>query len=66
MKRAVRRWQKVVFASDCDEDGNCPHCKVDYAECGCPGPTQDDLYEYRERADGSLWARPHRKDEALS
>lgn len=39
-------WQRVVFSADCDEDGNCPLCGIDYAECGCPGPTMDG-YEYR-------------------
>ena len=50
-------WRRVIFASDCDEDGDCPVCGVDYAECDCPGPTQDDMYEYREDDDGILWAR---------
>jgi hypothetical protein len=51
-----RRWIPVVFSADCDEDGNCPKCGIDYADCSCPGPTQDDLYEYREK-DGILFAR---------
>ena len=50
-------WLRVVFSADCDEDGNCPQCTIDYADCGCPGPTQEDDYEYREDADGVLWAR---------
>jgi hypothetical protein len=49
------RWRKVVFAADCDADGNCPTCGIDYADCGCPGPTMDD-HEYRE-IDGELYAR---------
>ena len=49
-------WRRVVFAADCDEDGNCPVCEIDYADCGCPGPTQDG-FEYDER-DGELYARP--------
>jgi hypothetical protein len=52
-----RQWQKVVFSCDCDEDGNCPHCGIDYADCGCPGPTQEEEYEYREDKDGVLSAR---------
>lgn len=48
-------WVRVVFSSECDEDGNCPNCEIDYAECRCYGPTQDDL-EYEER-DGVLYAR---------
>lgn len=50
-------WRLVVFAMDCDDDGNCPICLIDYAECPCPGPHQDDLYEYCEM-DGVLMARP--------
>jgi hypothetical protein len=50
------RWRRVIFATDCDEDGNCPVCGIDYAECKCPGPTMED-YEYRER-NGVLYARP--------
>jgi hypothetical protein len=41
-------WRTVVFAADCDEDGNCPTCGVDFADCPCPGPTQDG-FEYRVR-----------------
>lgn len=49
-------WKPVVFAADCDEDGNCPVCgDIDYAECPCPGPTEDDV-EYRE-LDGALYGR---------
>jgi hypothetical protein len=52
----VRRpWQKVVFAADCDEDGNCPVCGIEYADCDCPGPTMDG-YDYVERQ-GELYAR---------
>ena len=55
MKRKTKaKWQKVVFAADCVDD-LCPHCKIDYAECPCPGPTQDG-YEYEERNDG-MYAR---------
>lgn len=49
-------WVEVVFAADCDEDGDCPKCAVDYAECQCPGPTQEEEYEYEE-FDGTLFAR---------
>lgn len=39
--------KRVVFSSDCDEDGNCP-CNFDYVEeCQRPGPTEDD-FEYQE------------------
>ena len=48
-------WSRVVFAADCDDDGNCPVCGIDFADCGCFGPTQDGV-EYDERPDG-LFAR---------
>lgn len=38
--------QKVIFIADLDEDGCCPACAVDYAECDCPGPDQDDEFDY--------------------
>jgi hypothetical protein len=44
-----------MFAADCDEDGNCPVCGIDYAECDCPGPTMDG-YAYRVIG-GVLYAR---------
>jgi hypothetical protein len=49
-------WKKVVFSFECNSDGDCPECGIDYGECPCPGPTQEDLYEYEER-NGALWAR---------
>lgn len=42
-----RVWKRVVFSAECDEDGMCPVCgDIDFADCDCPGPTQDDLYDY--------------------
>jgi len=54
-------WMRVVFADDCkpcDMCGEpvCHTCQVHYAECDCPGPTQDDMYEY-EVIDGVMMAR---------
>ena len=53
-------WVRVVFADECEghpEEGCiCPQCGDYYAECECPGPTQDG-YEYAE-FDGVLYARP--------
>jgi DNA (cytosine-5)-methyltransferase 1 len=58
-------WHRVSFAADCDgydeETGElgdiCSICGLDYCEdCQCPGPTQEDEYEYEER-DGILYAR---------
>ncbi len=54
-------WIRVVFADECEgypEEGCiCPVCGIDYSECDCPGPTQDDIYEYAECGD-VLYARP--------
>lgn len=49
-------WKLVCYSADCDEEGICPKCGLDYAESECPGPTQDGMeYEWRN---GELWARP--------
>ncbi len=53
---AETSWRKVIFSADCDEDGNCPVCGIDFGDCECPGPTQDDEYEYEEFG-GILCAR---------
>lgn len=40
-------WRIVVFAAECDQDGNCPIClDIDFSDCDCPGPTQDEEYDY--------------------
>ena len=50
-------WKRVVFSSECSEDGDCPICNIDYSECDCPGPTMDGMdYEW---FDGALYARPN-------
>lgn len=49
-------WKRVIYGADCDREGNCPVCLIDFAGCGCPGPTQDDEYEY-EVFGGHLMAR---------
>lgn len=59
--RAVADWQRVVFDHECDEDGNCPVCGTDFADCGCPGPTSEG-WEHEERG-GLLYAR--RMDDAV-
>ena len=67
-RRVVKKagWKRVVHADECDEWDNCPVCKdVDFADCPCPGPTQDDVYEYREDEDGTMWARPLKKRKTL-
>ena len=51
-------WREVIFAAECDPEGDglCP-CGFDYSDgCSQPGPTQDG-YEYTER-DGVLYGRP--------
>lgn len=55
------KWVNVVFAFDlpeCEGCGEpyCNKCDAHYADCECPGPTQDDLYEYKE-VEGKLKAR---------
>jgi hypothetical protein len=60
MATSPGKWMAVVFSADCDEDGNCPACGIDYAECPCPGPTMEG-YEYRE-INGVLFARKESDD----
>lgn len=67
---AQSEWQQVVSLHDCEfeewdtdqEMAICPICKTDYGECPCPGPTQEDEYEYRETSTG-LQARKLKSDE---
>jgi hypothetical protein len=54
-------WVLVVTAADCKacEDCSepvCPVCIEHYADCACPGPHQDDEFEYCE-VNGVLVAR---------
>lgn len=60
-------WQLVIHADECapcELCGSpvCPECGEHYADCPCPGPTQDDAYEYRW-IDGVMYARPFETDE---
>lgn len=55
--------QRVMFADNCRPcemcgDLVCPKCDVHYAECECPGPTQDDEYMYEFDSDDVMWATP--------
>jgi hypothetical protein len=55
-------WRRVVFASDCREcdacgEPVCPVCIGHYADCDCPGPMQDDEYEYSTDLKGYMIAR---------
>lgn len=59
-------WIQVLHAHECPdcemcEKPVCPHCEIHYADCPCPGPRQDDEFEYTER-DGILYARPLPED----
>lgn len=49
-------FRPVQFSGDCDEDGNCPVCGIDYAECECPGPTEDGVV-YAETGSGLFGLR---------
>ena len=50
-------WQRVMFQSECDPDGDgwCQVRDCDPCECDCIGPTQEDV-EYRE-INGILYGR---------
>lgn len=50
-------WRQVVHACECNDDGMCPYCGIEFADCGCPGPMMDDVYEYRVIG-GVMCARP--------
>jgi hypothetical protein len=55
-------WMKVKHAADCEAcemcgEPYCRECDRHYNECDCPGPCQDDMFEY-EIFDGELFARP--------
>lgn len=58
----TRDWQEVIFAENlpmcvfCEEEPHCPEHQTHFADCPCPGPMQDEEYEYEERA-GVLYAR---------
>lgn len=49
-------FRPVQFAGDCDDDGNCPVCGIDYAECECPRPTEDGVV-YTETESGLFGLR---------
>lgn len=53
-------WKIVVFADECKpcdmcEEPVCYICDTHYADCECPGPTQDEV-DYEE-FDGALYGR---------
>jgi len=52
-------FKRVAFASDmpeceCCGEPFCPECNDHYADCGCPGPMQDELFY--KTVDGVLFA----------
>lgn len=66
MEVEVNPWKRVIHAHDCQQcdccdDLICWYCKDHYAECNCPGPTQDEM-EYNST--GTLARR--RSDEEAS
>jgi len=67
-KPYTRKWRRVSFAADCiggtdDEPGEqCSICGLTYADdCKCPGPTEEEKYDYREFR-GVMYARRKRKE----
>ena len=45
-------WRPVIYAHDCElcdmcEEPYCSTCEAHYADCECPGPHQEDEYEYK-------------------
>lgn len=60
-KRHREPWVPVVCAAECPPCECCgePFCETHYMhyhDCPCPGPTQDDLLEYKT-IKGRLFAR---------
>lgn len=51
----AKEWQRVVFAVECSEDGDCPACLMIYDDCKCIGPTEDGV-EYKFE-DGVMYGR---------
>jgi len=43
MSEIPEGYTRVVFACECNEDGDCPECGLDFGECDCIGPTEDDV-----------------------
>lgn len=55
-------WKAVKFVTDCIEcdccgEMYCTDCQTHYVDCICPGPTQDDLFDYC-LVNGYQFARP--------
>lgn len=49
-------WDVVSWSADCNDDGECSICGIDYSDgCHCPGPTEDGI-EYDE-LNGNLVGR---------
>jgi DNA (cytosine-5)-methyltransferase 1 len=60
-KADICHWRRVVFADECRQCEDCdevicPRCEAHYAECACPGPTQDGI-EFVECGE-ALYGRP--------
>mgnify|MGYP001278355646 CR=1 FL=1 len=54
----MSEWVRVIFSGDVDQETDlCPQCGDCYSDCPCPGPTQEDEFEYKT-VSGILYARP--------
>ena len=47
----MTEWLRVVYAFECEPcdmcgEPICPECHDHYADCPCPGPQQEDEYDY--------------------
>jgi hypothetical protein len=61
MGEIMSELKRVAFAADmieceCCGEPFCPECNDHYADCECPGPMQNDEYDYVE-IEGVLWAK---------
>lgn len=66
-KRNHPIWKPVVYCDDCEAcdccgEPICPHCDMHYADCPCPGPMQEDEFEYKT-LNGYEYARPIGEDD---
>lgn len=62
-------WLRVRTAAECElceccEEPWCPECEMHYADCLCPGPHQEDIYDYKVIG-GHLYAKERIEDEMV-
>jgi hypothetical protein len=63
-------WTKVVFGDDLPQcefcaDPYCSLCDGHYSECRCPGPNENDKFDYRI-IDGVYCAKPKQNCQELT